>query len=85
MPVSFTDANGTAAVKVLYLKTRTQPHRQNLRDDYDRIAEEALAIKKQQALENWLAAKRPSWYVMIDPAFSQCNTLHPWTSAAVNK
>lgn len=84
-PIPCTDASGKQAVRILYLKARTAPHQQNLRDDYDRIAEEALTLKKQQAVENWLATKRPSWYVMIDPAFIKCNTLSAWTANAANR
>jgi peptidyl-prolyl cis-trans isomerase SurA len=77
-PIAFTDAAGKQGVKLLYFKSRSLPHRQNLKDDYDRIAEEALALKKQQTMETWLASKTPSYYVMIDPAFNNCGILHNW-------
>lgn len=72
------DTEGKQGVRIVYLKTRTSPHRQNLKDDYSRIAEEALAIKRQQALEAWFASKIPSYYIMIDPGFNNCSSLRHW-------
>lgn len=83
-PIPFTDAAGKHGVRLVYFKSRSLPHRQNLADDYDRIAEEALTIKKQQAMETWLASKMPSYYVMIDPAFNNCGPLRNWMHYAVS-
>lgn len=77
-PTPFTDAEGKQGVRLLYLKSRSVPHRQSLENDYDRIAEEALAVKRQQTIDAWLASKIPSYYVMIDPAFNNCDILHNW-------
>lgn len=77
-PIAYTDASGRQGVKLLYFKSRSLPHRQNLKDDYDRIAEEALALKKQQSMDAWLASKTASYYMMIDPAFNNCGILRNW-------
>jgi len=83
-PTPFRDSEGKQGVRILYLKSRSLPHRQNIQDDYARIAEEALTLKKQQAVENWFATKIPSYYVMIDPAFNTCGTLSNWLRYAVS-
>jgi peptidyl-prolyl cis-trans isomerase SurA len=64
------------------LKTRTEPHRENVKDDYDRLAKEAIEIKKQKALEAWFASKIPSYYIMIDDDFKNCGTLSKWMQYA---
>jgi peptidyl-prolyl cis-trans isomerase SurA len=86
-PAAFTDATGKQGVRLIFFKSRTIPHRQNLKDDYDRIAEEALTIKKEQAMDAWLSAKIPSYYLMIDPEYSNCSMLNKWTqkSATANR
>lgn len=81
-PTPFTDERGKKGVRIVYLKTRTSPHRENLKDDYDRLAKEALEIKKQHALESWFASKIPSYYIMIDDQFKNCSTLHNWMQYA---
>lgn len=81
-PTPFTDERGKKGVRIVYLKTRTSPHRENIKDDYDRLAKEALELKKQKALEAWFASKIPSYYIMIDDEFKNCSTLHNWMQYA---
>ncbi|MBC7901773.1 MAG: peptidylprolyl isomerase [Gemmatimonadaceae bacterium] len=80
-PVSFTDERGKKGVRVAFLKSKTEPHRENLRDDYNRISLRALEEKKGDALEKWFDAKIPSYYIMIDDSFSGCNTLSKWKNS----
>lgn len=77
-PTPYTDERGKKGVRIVYLKTRTQPHRENVKDDYDRLAKEAIEVKKQKALESWFASKIPSYYIMIDDDFKNCGTLNNW-------
>jgi peptidyl-prolyl cis-trans isomerase SurA len=83
-PVAYTDERGKKAVRVVYLKTRTEPHRENLKDDYDRVAQRALEIKKQGVLEKWFAEKIPTYYLMIDNDYSNCGMLQNWLRFAAN-
>jgi peptidyl-prolyl cis-trans isomerase SurA len=41
-PVEYTDERGKKGVRFVYIKTQTQPHRENLKDDYSKIAARAL-------------------------------------------
>ena len=77
-PVPFTDERQKQGVRIVYLKTRTDPHRENLKDDYDRIAQRAIEIKKQRILEKWFATKLPSYYIMLDEEFKECDNLANW-------
>jgi peptidyl-prolyl cis-trans isomerase SurA len=80
-PVVFDDEREQKkAVRILYLKSRTQPHRLNLRDDYNKIAQAALEEKKYQAVNKWLAAHIPSYYIMVDPQEASCPQLQKWTA-----
>ncbi|THU36952.1 peptidylprolyl isomerase [Niastella caeni] len=81
-PTPYTDERGKKGVRIVYLKTRTTPHRENVKDDYDRLAKEAIEIKKQKALESWFASKIPSYYIMIDEDFKNCGTLKNWMQYA---
>jgi peptidyl-prolyl cis-trans isomerase SurA len=82
-PTSFSDERQKRGVRIVYLKTRTDPHRENLKDDYNRIAQRALEIKKNQVLEKWFTSKVPSYYIMIDDEIRSCNMLGPWLQYAV--
>ncbi len=81
-PIEFADpATGKKGVKVVYLKTQTAPHRENLKDDYDKVSQRALEEKKNDALEKWFDKKLSSYYIMIDPEYKGCDALKPWLTA----
>jgi peptidyl-prolyl cis-trans isomerase SurA len=84
-PVAYTDERGKKAVRIILLKTRTEPHRENLKDDYDRVAQRALEIKKQGVLEKWFAERLPTYYLMIDSEYNSCSTLQNWLRFAATK
>lgn len=85
-PAPYTDERGKKAVRIVFLKSRSEPHRENLKDDYDRVAQRTLEIKKQEVLEKWFAEKIPSYYLMIDNDFNNCRTLDNWLKySAKNK
>ena len=77
-PKEFTDERGKKGIRIVYLKTRTQPHRENLKDDYDRVAQRALGEKKQQALDNWFKQHVPDFYIDIDQQYKTCKSLSFW-------
>ena len=82
-PVPYTDERGKKAVRLVYLQTRTEPHRENLKDDYSKIAQRALEEKKNSVLEKWFQTHIPNYYIMIDKDFQGCQNVKEWTSNAV--
>lgn len=76
------ERTGKKGVRILYLKTRSEPHRMNLRDDYNKVKQAALEEKKYQALEKWLNTHIPTYYIMLDPEKAGCQQLQKWTNAA---
>lgn len=83
-PQVYTDERGRKAVRLIYLKNRTQPHRENLRDDYNRVAQRALEEKKNGVLEKWFKEHIPTYYVLIDREYAGCTGLDDWRLAADN-
>jgi peptidyl-prolyl cis-trans isomerase SurA len=83
-PQVYTDERGRKVVRLIYLKNRTQPHRENLKDDYNRVSQRALEEKKNAALEKWFKEHIPTYYVLIDREFNGCGGLDDWRAAAAN-
>lgn len=80
--IPFTDERtGKKGVRMIYLKEKSEPHRLNLRDDYNRIATSALEEKKYVALEKWMAEHMNGQYIMLDTEAS-CPQLKKWKTAA---
>lgn len=78
------DDRQNTIVRLVYLRNRTEPHRENLKEDYDRIAKRALEEKKTGALEKWFKEHIPTYYVSLDKQFASCSTLNEWGKAAAN-
>jgi len=71
-PYESTDSNGKTCYKVLKLKSRTEPHRANLKQDYLLLQNMALQYKSQQVMKEWYSEKKETTYIRIDPSFRNC-------------
>ena len=80
-PLSYKDDRERSAVRIVYLISQTQPHRENLKDDYDRVAQRALGEKKQQVLDNWFKQHIPNFYIDINEQYRNCEGLNYWFNA----
>ncbi len=77
-PTAFTDDKGKKGVRIVLMVSKSAPHRENLKDDYNRISARALEEKKSAALEKWFLAKIPTFYVMIAGDYKPCQNLAKW-------
>jgi peptidyl-prolyl cis-trans isomerase SurA len=81
-PVEFSDERGKRGVRIVYLKTKTEPHRENLKDDYSKVAVRALEEKKENVLEKWFTGKIQTYYIMVDNEYKDCKAMEKWVEAA---
>lgn len=81
-PVIFTDERQKKGVRVVYLKSRSNPHRENLKDDYNKVASRAIEEKKFEAIEKWFNSKISTYYIMIDDDARSCSQLSKWLATA---
>lgn len=85
----FTDQRGNKGLRIVEILSKSEPHRENLKDDYDKVANRALTEKQEAYMEKWFYEKLPSMFVKIDPAYQTCDALKKWTAqeetSAVNK
>lgn len=70
--------DGKEAYNLFFLKSKTEPHVANLKDDYQKIQQAALAEKKNKAIEKWINTKAAETYVRIDGAYQDCPFAHRW-------
>lgn len=66
-PLPFEGEQGKKGVRIVYLKSRSEPHRMNLQDDYSKIAQFALEEKKSKAIDKWIQDRLATYYIKIDP------------------
>ena len=81
-PQVYADDRGRKTLRLVYFKERTTPHKENLKEDYNKISQRALEVKKSKALENWFKVHVPGYYVFIDTDYQACEELKDWNKVA---
>jgi len=81
-PQVYLDDRGRKTVRLVYFKERTVPHKENLKEDYNKVSLRALEIKKTKSLESWFKEHVPNYYVFIDQEFNGCVELKDWNKVA---
>ena len=71
-PYESTDHNHKICYKLIYLKSRTEPHRANLKQDYMLLQDLALMNKNNQVLKEWYEEKKQSTYIRRDAVYRNC-------------
>jgi peptidyl-prolyl cis-trans isomerase SurA len=80
-PFESTDENGKVVYKIIKLKSRTDPHRANLKQDYMLIQSMALNEKKNQVIQDWIKEKQQETYYRIDDTYRDCEFIkESWKS-----
>jgi peptidyl-prolyl cis-trans isomerase SurA len=81
-PQITTDERGRQTVRLVYFRERTTPHKENLREDYNRVSQRALDEKKQKQIEAWFKEHIPNYYIFVDTEYHACPELINWSKAA---
>jgi peptidyl-prolyl cis-trans isomerase SurA len=77
-PVQFQTQENKDAYRILYMKKRTEPHKANLKQDYDKIQAWATEDKKQKVINKWISNKAGQTYVKINDAYKDCSFTNTW-------
>ncbi len=77
-PLIMRTEEGKQAYRIIYLKIRTQPHRANMQEDYDRIQQWAKDDKNADVIQKWIKEKVKQTYVNIIPEYNTCVFENKW-------
>ena len=70
--------DGSQAYRMIKLLSRTEPHRANLKDDYQRIQEVAQVDQQNRQITEWINKKTRVTYIRLDDDFKSCKFDHDW-------
>ncbi len=83
-PTEFMDQSARKpAVRIVDILSKTEPHRENLKDDYDKVAQRALEEKKNGVLDEWFNKMIPTFYINIAKDYASCPEVEKWTESSV--
>ena len=77
-PIKFLNQSGEIAYRIVFLKSRTSPHKANLQLDYSKIKAAATEQKTNQIVSDWVQRKISSTFIEIDPMYYSCASLEKW-------
>lgn len=81
-PIEF-EERGEVMYRLIYLQSRTDPHRANLKQDYSKIRTGAIEERKAQFMSSWIEEKIGSTYIRIDKAYQGCPNLIKWQEDSI--
>ncbi|MCB0695963.1 MAG: peptidylprolyl isomerase [Chitinophagaceae bacterium] len=84
-PMVYTNMRGERSCRIVYMKSLSDPHKANLKDDYSRIQFAALQKKKGQRMQEWVRDKAPTYFIKLDPEYKQCPNLQAYIESSAKK
>lgn len=79
---SITLEDGAQAYRVIRLNSRSEPHRMNLKEDYQLIQQAAENRKRQDVVQTWMKDHIINTYIRVLDDYSGCTFQHPWIPQA---
>jgi len=77
-PIAMINDESKQTLNLYMLKSRSQPHKANLKDDYSTIQEWALNKKRGDTINKWITDKISKTYFRINESYHDCNFSHSW-------
>lgn len=70
--------DGSRAYRLVKLLKVTEPHRANLKQDYQKIQAMALSKKQVDITNQWIKQRVNSFYIKVDESYSTCKFKYNW-------
>jgi peptidyl-prolyl cis-trans isomerase SurA len=77
--IQYVGTDAKQAWRIIYLKSRTEPHKANMNDDYIKLLNMATFEKQKKLIKDWITKKSKSTYIKIDDEFNTCKLEYNWT------
>jgi peptidyl-prolyl cis-trans isomerase SurA len=78
--IEFETPFGEKQYRIVKLNARTNPHKANLKEDYNKIQKAAIDLKKNKYTNDWLLKKVKDTYIVIDKNVeAECPEVTKWT------
>lgn len=77
-PILTSSSDGKQAYSIILLKSRTEPHKANLRDDYQKLQGAAESMKESDLVREWINKKIATTYIKIDDDYLTCKFNNEW-------
>jgi len=76
-PMQFTGNDGKPGFRMIRLRNRIDPHRANMKEDYQRLSGMATDQRRKEIVKEWIKKRSKITYIKLDPAFV-CKFENDW-------
>ena len=76
-PMTFTSMDNKPGYRIVKLKNRIDPHKANLKEDYQRMSDLANMDQKQKEVKAWIKKRSKITYIKLDPEYA-CKFEQDW-------
>ncbi len=74
-PIQYRTEDGKNAVRILYFKKKIEPHMANMKEDYPKLTQYALARKKSKVTDEWILNATKEVFINLSPEYQNCTIL----------
>jgi len=78
-PFAFRSGPNETSYRIVFLKSRTKPHKASLSTDYTKIKMAAIEQKKSVKLNDWVKETVGETYIQVDGRYDYCPLIKQWT------
>ncbi|RIV21280.1 peptidylprolyl isomerase [Fibrisoma montanum] len=71
-PLPYRTEDGKSAVRILYFKSKVQPHTADFKLDFEKLQNIVLTNKKNRAIDDWFRKSVGDVYITVDPEYQGC-------------
>ncbi|MCE3225753.1 MAG: parvulin-like peptidyl-prolyl isomerase [Bacteroidetes bacterium] len=83
-PMQFVSTvDGKPGFRIVKLKNRIDPHKLNMKDDYQKISAMATSDKNKKQVKDWIKKRSKITYIKLDPEF-KCKFENDWFISEAN-
>lgn len=82
-PLQFKLGPSETAYRIIYLKSRTKPHKASLSLDYAKIKAATVEQKKSIYIGKWVEERVGSTYIQVAPEYEGCPAVKNWVGRSI--
>ena len=71
-PLPYRTEDGKSAMRILYYKSRVNPHTADFKLDFEKLQNIVLTNKKNHAIDEWFRKSVNDVFITVDPEFQGC-------------
>ena len=71
-PMNYRTDDGKTAMRIVYYKSRIEPHTASLKDDFEKLTNIVLANKKTKAVDEWFKKAVSDVFIKVEPEYQGC-------------